>query len=131
MLRERGAAVTDYTSTQKAIYSALASTFAGAVYPSVAPDQAAAPYAVYFRVGSAPQNTLNNGQPVRNDRYQIDSWASNYDQAHQLAGAIELAMLAIPYPIGVVLLTEADQYETDVKLHRVIQDYSIWSPRSN
>jgi hypothetical protein len=120
----------DATLMQKQIVLALAPIFGVKVYPQIAPDSVAAPYAVYSLITSTPENTLSNGIPIENDRMQIDCYSTTYREAHQLALATRTAMMAIPYPIGVVLKLSSDAYESDTRLHRVIQDFSVWSPRS-
>ena len=119
------------TELALAIYTALSAAFGGRVYPQVAPDWTPAPYAVYGAIASAPITTLANGSPIESSRYQLDVWGNTYLEAHTLAESARAAMLAIAYPISVILIMQADQYEPDVKLHRVIQDYSIWNPRSS
>jgi hypothetical protein len=112
-----------------AIYAALSPTLGNKIYPNVAPDGTTTPYAVYGGVGTAPELTLANGIPIDCERIQIDVWGSTYLEARSIAGTIKAALLATPYPIGVILKTETDGYEPDVKLHRVIQEYSFWNPR--
>src|SRR5574340_121579 len=109
---------------QETVFSALSGLVAGRVYPSVAPDGAVAPFIVYQRVGSSPENTLADGQPVQQTRMQIDAYATTYAAAQTLAQQIEAAMTAAP--VSGIQIMDMDGYEADVKLHRVTQDYSIW-----
>jgi hypothetical protein len=118
--------VSDPTPTLQLIVAALQAVFPSAVYPQVAPDQTPAPFAVYTRVPMVPETTLASGIPVRNTRLQVDVYASTYAQAVVLAGSAEAALIALAFPIQVVPLSQADQFEPDVKLHRVLSEYSVW-----
>lgn len=119
------------TLLSQAVYAALKPVFNSKIYPQIAPDLIVAPYGIYSSPATAPELTLNDGSPIANDHYQVDVYAASYDEAHRLAAAAAAAMLAIPYPISVVFVTQSDAFEPEVKLHRVIQDFSIWNPRSN
>lgn len=114
---------------QQAVKAALAGVLPNAVFPVIAPDSTPANYCVYQMVASAPENTLNNGVALENDRYQVDIYAPDYITAHDLADAARAALVAIGSPFAVVFLMQADHFEADIRLHRVVQEYSIWQPR--
>jgi hypothetical protein len=114
---------------QIAIKAALDSLFSGRVYPQIAPDSTAPPLAVYSSIASPANTTLNHGVSVENARFQLDVYAATYLEAHDLADSARQAMLAIPAPIVVIFTMQGDETEEDLKLHRVIQEYSIWQPR--
>jgi len=109
---------------QEAVFTALTSLVAGRVHPNVAPDSVVAPYIVYARVASAPETTLANGQPIQQTRLQVDVYDKTYAGVQTLAGQAITALTSAP--VSAVQLLEQDQYEPDVKLHRVILDFSIW-----
>jgi hypothetical protein len=117
---------------QETVFTALAPLVQGKCYPSIAPDHTTPPYLVYTRVASTPENTLADGQPIQQARLQIDIYAQGYAAAQALAGQVEAAMIglnnAAPAPDGrgVVMLLELDEFEADLKYHRIIHDYSIW-----
>jgi len=117
---------------QELVYTALAPLVASAVYPGVAPDGTLPPYIVYSRVSSVPENTLDPTQPIQQTRLQVDVYGATYVAAQQLAAAVTAAMLGLntaagpPTGVSVVQVLELDQYEGDIKYHRVIQDYSLW-----
>jgi len=121
----------NYLAVPEAIFKALAPIFADKVFPGLAPDSCAPPYAIYDRIASAPENTLANGISIQNERYQIDVWAYTKAECLTLAGHAQAAMRAIPYPLAVSLIMATDQAEPDVKMFRAIQDFSIWHPRSD
>jgi len=113
-----------------AILAALATTPVGSnVFPMVGPDQQDAPFVVYSGVGSAPENTLANGLPIENERIQIDVWSRSYAEARTLGATVRAAILAIPAPISVFLISEFESFDPNVKMFRRVQDYSFFLPR--
>jgi hypothetical protein len=94
----------------------------GKCYPMVAPEKPPIPYAVYFQVANSPEVTTDNTIPIENTRVQIDVYASTYAQVQQLSGDVRTALLNI----GAVPIMAQDLYEDEVKLFRVMQDFSIW-----
>lgn len=117
------------TVVQQALVSALASLFSSRVYALIGPDNPTTPYAVFQIVGSAPENTLNQGVTIENDRYQLDIYAPLYQDVHDFADAARATLIAIAWPLSFVFLTQTDQFESELKLHRVTQDYSTWQNR--
>jgi len=109
---------------QETVYTALQSLVSGRVYPQVAPDKPTAPYIVYARVASSPENTLSSGQPIQQTRLQVDIFDKTYAGAIALAEQVIAAMTGAT--VNAIQILEMDQYEPDVKLHRVVHDYSIW-----
>jgi hypothetical protein len=114
-------------SLQEQLVTQLAGIAAGRLYPMVAPDGAVRPYLVYQRIANTVNNVLsgNGNPPIDNTRFQVDVWADSYGSAQATAGAVKAAMLA--WSLQNVLLQEADQYESQTHLYRVLQDYSVWS----
>lgn len=94
----------------------------GKCYPMVAPEKPVVPYAVYFQIANAPEVTTNNMVPIENTRFQVDVYAKTYGQVQSLAADIRAAML----DMGAVPNVAQDLYEDEVKLYRVMQDFSIW-----
>lgn len=116
----------DPSPTLQAVVTALQTVFPSSVYAQIAPDQTAAPFAVYTRVATTPEVTVASGIPIRNMRLQLDVYAPTYAQAVLLASQAETALTSVAYPISVVPLSQADSFEPDVRLHRVISEYSVW-----
>lgn len=83
-----------------------------------------APYTVIGRISDIPENTLSSGVIKRNVRLQIDVYAEDYDEAVALQNAIVTVMEAAAFTN--VLLLAQDLYDDDVRLHRVLLDYSLW-----
>lgn len=96
----------------------------GRIYPNTAPDQPQTPYAVYSRVANPPETCLDGAQPIQNTRLQIDIYDKTYNGVQTSAQAVINIMTGAP--INAVQLMDQDQWEADVKLHRVIHDYSVW-----
>lgn len=96
------------------------------VYPLVAPPSPATPYVVYRRFGSQVESVLVGDPPIENIYLQVDCYAATYAAAWglqaQVYGAIKASALkAVP-------LSEPDDlYEADVKLFRVMQEWSLWN----
>jgi len=109
---------------QEQVFTALSPLVSGRVYPAVAPNNVTVPYIVYLRVASTPENTLADGQPIQQTRLQVDVYDKTYLGAQTLAEQVKTALTAPP--VNAVQILEQDQYEPDVRLHRVIHDYSIW-----
>ena len=114
-------------SVQEQLVAQLASVVSGRLYPMVAPDGAVKPYLVYQRITNTVNNVLagNGNPPIENTRFQIDVWADSYGSAQATAGAVKAAMLA--WGVQNVQILEADQYEAQTHLYRVLMDYSVWS----
>jgi len=111
---------------QPGIYTALHGLVEGRCYAGVAPDNPVTPYIVFSRVASVPENTLSSGQPVQQTRIQVDMYDKSYDAAQSLADSVQVAILTLAYPIQATQTLEQDMYESEVKLHRVSHDYSIY-----
>jgi hypothetical protein len=94
------------------------------VYPQIAPDNVERPYIVYQRVTQNVENVLSGRTGLINTRLQVDVYASTYAQAQQIATAV--AGLMDGWALPNVQILAQDIYESDVKLHRVMADYSIW-----
>ena len=111
---------------QEALCSQLNGVASGGVFPLTAEQNVAPPYIVYTRVPSAIENTLsgNGNPPINNTRFQLDVWASTYAQAQSTAAAVRAAMQS--WSVQNVQLMEHDEYEPDVRLFRVIMDFSVW-----
>lgn len=94
------------------------------VYPQIAPDNVERPYIVYQRVTQNVENVLSGRTGLTNTRLQVDVYASTYAQAQQIATVV--AGLMNGWALPNVQILAQDIYESDVKLHRVMADYSIW-----
>jgi hypothetical protein len=94
------------------------------VYPQVAPDDVPRPYIVYQQVTVNSENVLSGRTGLINTRLQVDVYATTYAQAHQTANAVNALMDS--WAIQNVPILAQDIYESEVKLHRVMTDFSVW-----
>ena len=111
-------------SLQEDIVALLAA--AAPVFPETVAQNQAPPFIVYSRVYSGTQNILdgNGNPPINQTRLQLDCWAATYAGAQALAASVTTALLG--FTTQNVKQGEQDGYEPDVKLFRVILDYSFW-----
>lgn len=80
------------------------------------------PCIVLTRVAVTPQNALDGFADLDGNRVQADVWASTYAEARQVADAARAALQAAGY----TLQLEVDDFDSEVREYRVIQDWSIW-----
>lgn len=114
-------------SLQTDLFALLTGLFAARVYPRVAPEKTITPYAVYTRVATAEQHTLDtNGGTgnASNTRLQIDVYASTYSASQSSAEAVKTALKG--WAVENTVQDEQDFFESDTKLHRVMLDVSAW-----
>jgi hypothetical protein len=112
---------------QTDLFTLLSGLFSTRIYPAVAPENTATPYAVYTRVDAQEQTTLDtNGGTgnASNTLLQIDVYASTYGAAQASATAVKTALKS--WATENTLESEQDFYEPDTKLHRVRMDVSAW-----
>lgn len=114
------------STIQEQLYALLNPLAAGGAGPQVQIQNATYPYIVYRRLVSPVQNTLsgNGAPPINNTVFEITSWGQTYADAVTLAAAVTAAMQG--WAVQNVLQREHDIYESDVMLHRVVQDFSVW-----
>lgn len=98
-------------------------------FPVTAPDGQAAPYCLYSRVSSVPNNNLEGGAAgLERIRYQIDVHAATALQARSLAASIKSALGALSTPgFEGYVLDDRDLYEPEVKLFRAMIDWECWA----
>lgn len=96
----------------------------GRVYPNSAPDQPIAPYVVYQRIFSNSENVLTGKSGLVNTRVQIDIYDKSFANAQSIFRQLDELMNG--WNTQNVSLNSQDFYESDVKLHRVQAEYSIW-----
>lgn len=114
-------------SVQTDLFTLLTAQFAGRVYPNVAPELVATPYAVYSRVSAIEQNSLDTNGGTGNSsntRLQLDVYASTYSEAQGSAATVKTSLKG--WSVENTLEAEQDFYEPDTKLHRVMLDLSTW-----
>ena len=115
-------------SPSERLFGAIGSLFGGRVYPDVAPQGPAMPYAVYRVVYDGDNQTVNGGAYARNTRFQIDVFATSYDEADASAEELRTALYAADfYPHGYSVINE---YDDSLNVYRRIVDITIQGERT-
>lgn len=99
------------------------------IYPVQLPEKATFPAVVVTGVSQVPESTFTStpADEISGSRVQVDVYAKQYDDAHQIAEAIEDVLCAPP--IGGIKLDSRELFETNTRLARVNVDFSIWRGR--
>jgi len=97
----------------------------GKSWPLVAAPGIQAPYIVYRDVISVTSNTLGGATNLQNTRMQIDAYETSKAAAQTLAQSIIAAMAVASF--ANVQIAKHNLYEPEVKLHRVLLEFSIWA----
>lgn len=106
----------------------------GRIYPILRPQTAALPAITYQRITTTRVDPLEAAVPLADARLQLDCWATSYATAKELATKVRRALAGQSYPDGPSptlaairpLENDRDDFETDTKIYRVSQDYSVW-----
>jgi outer membrane murein-binding lipoprotein Lpp len=112
------------------VYAALETLLNGAtdaadrIYPNAAPSKPGRPYIICLRAAANSENVLAGNANLINTRMQIDCYADTYAAVQTLAAQIDALMRG--WTLQNVSYPAQDQFEPDVRLHRVILEYSIW-----
>jgi hypothetical protein len=101
-----------------------ATTAGDRIYPMTAPDVVVKPYITYQRISGSTENVLSGSSGLTNTRMQIDVYSTTYGEAQAIAAQVDALMAG--WSVQNVSLPSQDAYEPDVKLYRVILEYSIW-----
>lgn len=115
-------------TVEETIYLALSTwpALAGLeIRPFVAGPGDTAPYIVYQQIGGQRVKSLAGDSGLANPHFQIDVYAEDLVTAASYKKAVREAMLACE-PLGAVHIDEGSGYDTETKLIRARQDFSIW-----
>ena len=102
------------------------------VYPNYIPQSPTWPLIVYQKISGPRDHDINGPTGKAHPRFQLESWAKTYDGAKSLANAVRLALDGNIFTEGavtigsIVLQSEFDVYEPDVKCHKIVMDFNIW-----
>ena len=102
------------------------------VYPNFIPQSPTWPLIVYQKVSGLRDQALSGPTGKAHPRFQMESWDKTYDEAKSLANAVRVALDGGTFTKGavtiggVVLQSEWDAYEPDVKCHRIMMDFNFW-----
>ena len=101
-------------------------------YPVTIPQSPTYPLILYTKITGMRDHHLQGPNGRAHPRMQIESWAKTYTEAKTLAGAIREALdgysgTASGTVIGSCLIdSERDDYQKEIEVYRVMQDYFIW-----
>ena len=101
-------------------------------YPVTIPQSPTYPLILYTKITGMRDHHLQGPNGRAHPRMQIESWAKTYTEAKTLADAIREALdgysgTASSTKIGSCLIeSERDDYQNEIDVHRVIQDYFTW-----
>lgn len=113
---------------QEALVSVVSPALNGHFYDHIAPQCPSKPYGIYQEIVSPTENTLSDGVPIQQSIIQIDVYAEKYMDAITAGKAVEDA-LAAAFAAGTlqgIQRSRRSQYEPEVKLRRLIYEYSFW-----
>lgn len=115
---------------EAALKDRISALFAGRVYPDVAPEGAATPYATYQQVGGAAVQFVGLDVPSkRNARMMVRVWATTRLEANNLARQVEDLLITSTVLQATVLGALVAAAETDRGLYGTRQDFSCWIDR--
>jgi len=99
------------------------------IYPSLASQNAAAPYVVLRRVSTVGKRGTGGPAGLDRARIQIESYADTYGEAKSLAVAIRTALdgTAITNIRLSQFETEHDDFDEAAELHRTISEFFTWA----
>ena len=111
-------------SIEADLFNSLKTLVSNRVYPLVMPQKGTLPAIVYARIANNAQNVLEGGASIDQIRFQVDTYATTFAAARQLAAQVRSAMEGAGYKA--TLQTEQDFFEAEVNYYRVSQDYYVW-----
>jgi hypothetical protein len=113
---------------EEQLVTLLSSVTGGQIFPSDAGENPQVfPYLVYERQPSPVENVLNGNPPADNTVFVFNCWGRTHAEARAFAAAITPVMRAWVY-LPVQKISDHDIFEADVKMHRVMQEWSVWVP---
>lgn len=92
------------------------------VYPLSRPQDIQVPAVTLQRVSVGPQNALGGFSGLDANRVQATCYATTYAEVRALAAACRTAANAA----GHICRSEADEYDPEVEVYLVTQEYSVW-----
>lgn len=101
------------------------------IYPDFATQNQTFPQIIYAQIDSQSSNAMRTASSLFDTRIQVDSWAKTKPEARDLANKVRTSLDGFIGTIlgvriwGVQFLNEDANYDGEVKLYRVSQDYSF------
>ena len=101
-------------------------------YPVALPQSPTYPLILYTKITGMRDHHLQGPSGHAHPRFQVEAWSKTYTEAKTLADAIRKALdgysgTASGTVIRSCLIeSERDDYQKEIDVHRVIQDYFTW-----
>lgn len=113
---------------EQTLVAVLAEALPGTLFPQIAPDSQPTPYGIYQEIASPTENTLDNTIPIQQSILQIDIYDRTYAGVKATGSAVEAAIQAafLAGTLVGIQHTRRSLYEPDVKLHRLMYEFSFW-----
>lgn len=113
---------------QEALVTAVSPALSGRFYDHIAPQNTGKPYGVYQEIASPTENTLSDGVPIQQSIIQIDIYGEKYKDVIDAGKAVEDAISAAiaAGTLNGIQRSRRSQYESEVKLRRLIYEFSFW-----
>jgi hypothetical protein len=107
------------------------------VFPNLVPQRTAFPAVVYTQISSERTSVMGTDTGTVRSTWQVDSYATTYTGARQLASEVRKALQRKLGPVqvsgypakllqGLFVEADTDFFEDENQLHRVSTDYTIW-----
>ncbi|HEY1723961.1 MAG TPA: DUF3168 domain-containing protein [Steroidobacteraceae bacterium] len=95
---------------------------AGSIYYLQVPENSAAPYIVLKRISTEPQRSLTGSTGEEPTQFIVECWAPTYTAVIRLRDAARAAL----EQAGLQMQLEAEEYDSVVRLHSVVQHWILW-----
>ncbi|MFW6079533.1 MAG: DUF3168 domain-containing protein [Gemmatimonadota bacterium] len=114
---------------------AVAARVGGRVYPVLLPPDVTYEAISYRRISAPREHAQTGPSGLVRARIQVDSWATTYGGAKDLAEDVRRALDGFRGTMGTTVTTRVDStmlegdrdlYDEDAEVHRVQHDYLIW-----
>lgn len=96
------------------------------IYPVVMPQNASLPAITYHETANNPVNYLGGKTGLENPHIAINCWATAYDQANDVAKAVNVAMDGAR-TFRAVMINQVDVFDPEVNIFAKAQLYSCWN----
>lgn len=113
---------------ESTLMSIVGGLVAGGLYPHIAPQGVARPYAVYQEVVSPTQNTLSDGAPIQNSLLQVAVWDTTY-LGSRTAGETIANAISAAFAAGTMAGVQRSRraiYDPETELHGFLYEFSFW-----
>lgn len=112
-----------HISTTTAI--TVASSVSTRIYPMILPQDCTYPALTYTRIGGGRVNDISGYSCLDNPVISIETWATSYSIAKTLSTKVHSAMNQAT-AFKSLLISDVDDFNEDLRIYRIVQDYSCW-----